>query len=460
MTIRFHDYLTTPQESDGTTDVSDKLQQASDDLMQQGGELILGPGNYRLDAHTVYFGPRHEPWNGMFGRIVGEGPTKTSFICHNANRVIEFSDFWGGRAEGFNVTSPDGQGIPISVGAAHTDLGTANVIFQNIGTDGGSEGWRIGDDQAPQGAAAELVFESCSANRAGIAWHSGQWNTIDLVFLKCHASRSVWGWHTSLSNGGGGQVTWIGGSGFDNEHDFGLFAAGPFKVMNFRSESGAHTGPRIQGGDNISLDQYIVATSTPAAGPAVLIEGQPTNLRMTNCQVHGWVEVHNGNPAGSVIIEQCGFWIQDGSSPFRVDVPHFSARHNWIGTAVQFINIPNVWVPDVGVGTGGGGTQGPPGPQGPAGPAGPVGPQGPAGPQGVPGKDGVAGAPGPAGPQGPAGAQGSAGPAGGPGPAGQAGPAGTEGPAGQPGPAGPAGPSGPAGPKGDSGSFTITVSGT
>jgi len=422
--IRFHDYLTSPQESDGTIDVAAKLQQVADTWVAQGGDLVLGSGNYRVDV-PVYFGPQHEPWSGAFGRILGEGPTKTQFFSNNAIRLFEFDDLWGSTVDGFNVRVPDGQGIGITVAARHTDLGTANVVFRNVGTDGGSEGWRIGDDVAPMGAAAELIFESCSANRATIAWHCGQWNTLDLVFNKCHASRSWWGWHTAMGSGAAGQLTWIGGSAFDNEHDFGLYGNGPFKITNFRSESGSRTGYRLTGGGNISLDQYVVATSTPAAGPAILIEGQPTILSLTQCQLHGWVEVHTGNPPGNVYVRQCGFWTQDGSDPLSRIETMCEATMNHMGTDVKFINIPSYYLPDRGTGDGGG-TQGPPGP---AGPSGPTGPQGPAGPQGPPG---------PPGPPGAAGAQGPAGVAGG---------------------AGPPGPEGPAGPQGQSGSFTVTVQG-
>lgn len=433
--IRFHDYLSSTQDKDGTNDVSAPLQKAADTWRAEGGELVLGKGNYRL-GRTVFFGVREAPWSGAFGRIVGEGTAHTKLFANTNIRVLEFADLWGGRVQDFAVRGPGkGQGTGIVVGARHQDLGTANTIFENVGVDDCNEGWKIGDDVSPYGAAAELIFQSVSANNCIYAYHMGQWNTLDLEFNLCHASRSVLGWHTAMDiNGAGqaaGQVTWIGGSTYLNETDFALYGNGPFLIQNFRSEceaKGQVAGmmrPRVIGSGNIKLSQFIVATTTPVE-IAVDITGGPSFVTLENCQLHGKVRVPYSNPLSTIRIVQSGLY-HESQWPFDFGTPHWTLLDSWLGSAAQWINVPKHYFHNyIGgidistlTGTGGGtGTVGPKGDKGDTGPVGPAGPQGPKGDTGPAGSGTGGGTPGPkgdTGPMGPAGPMGPVGPQGPPG---------------------------------------------
>jgi hypothetical protein len=188
---------------------------------------------------------------------------------------------------------------------------------------------------------------------------------------------------------------WVGGSSFSNRHDFGLYGVGPFYVLNFRSEPREHDTSRIVGNGLIILDQFRVAQDRESVEPVVHVTGQPSQLAMRQCSLNGRVRIDHGNPPGSAIFEQCGFYTADGNWPIDAAVQTAGKFNYWVGDPRHPSHVAR-YLGDWGFGSGGEGTQGPPGEKGDTGPMGPPGPKGDPGDAGPKGDPGPQGEPGPA----------------------------------------------------------------
>ena len=228
--IKLFDVLTDPRDRDGTNDVTTKVQAVFDTLLTTsrsggGNELYLQSGSFRIDAATLQVGIKDTTdQGGAFFRIVGDDPSLCTFFTTVNHRIMQVNNMWGGTLEGFTVRGPGkGLGEGLVLANIRADLGTNNVILKHVNAANLRAGIQSGDQNDPQGAAAELLFQECSASNCNQGFPSGQWNSLDLNYDVCHASDCNYGWITSLPKGGSGQIKWSGGSTSKNAlADFAL----------------------------------------------------------------------------------------------------------------------------------------------------------------------------------------------------------------------------------------------